>query len=93
MRILDFNKKQNPNINLTIYSLNDQKQIISIGEFKNKYEAMDYFNSIISENYVFPKVMRNDSKTFVISAKNYSLFFQDKDIEKYESFFNEKYKN
>lgn len=91
VRIQDFNKKQSPNLSLTSYPFIDQEYIISIGEFKNQEEAMQYYENFISDSYVFPEVLRNDSKTFVISAENYSHFFNDKNIEKYKSFFNEKY--
>jgi tetratricopeptide (TPR) repeat protein len=93
VRMQDFNKKQAPNLNITTYPLMDQKQVISIGEFRTQLDAMNYFNSFISDSYVFPSVLRNDSKTFVISAENYSIFFNDKDIIKYELFFKEKYKH
>lgn len=92
VRIQDFNKKQASNLSLTSYPFIDQEYIISIGEFKNQEEAMQYYKRFTSDSYVFPDVLRNDSKTFVISAENYSLFFKDKNIEKYESFFKEKYK-
>jgi tetratricopeptide (TPR) repeat protein len=91
VRIQDFNKKQTSNLSLTSYPFVDQEYIISIGEFKNQEEAMRYYMSFTSDSYVFPDVLRNDSKTFVISAENYSRFFNDKNIEKYESFFKEKY--
>ena len=91
VRIQDFNKKQTPKLSLTSYPFIDQKVVISIGEFNNQAEAMLYYKAFISDNYVFPTVLRNDSKTFVISAGNYSRFFNDKNIEKYDSFFNEAY--
>lgn len=91
VRIQDFNKKQSGDLSLTSYPLNDKENIIGIGEFKNKAEAMQYYKDIISDNYVLPAMLRNDSKTFVISAENYSRFSNDKNIEKYMLFFNEKY--
>lgn len=93
VRIQDFNKKQTGNLSLTSYPFIDQQYIISIGEFKNQEEAMKYYRDFTSDSYVFPAVLRNDSKTFVISAENYSRFFNDKNIEKYNSFFKEKYKH
>ncbi len=93
VRIQDFNKKQAPNIQLTSLAFDNQRQIIRIGEFKNQTEAMDYYNVFIADNYVFPAILKNESKTFVISADNYPLFFSDKDVEKYELFFNKKYIN
>ncbi len=91
VRIQDFNKKQAGNLSLTSYPFIDQKYIVSIGEFKNQEQAMEYYKAFVSDSYVFPAVLRNDSKTFVISAENYSRFFNDKNIEKYNVFFNEKY--
>lgn len=91
VRIQDFNKKQAGNLNLTSYPFIDQQYIVSIGEFKNQAEAMEYYKAFVSDSYVFPAVLRNDSKTFVISAENYSRFFNDKNIEKYNAFFIEKY--
>jgi len=91
VRIQDFNKKQAPNLSLTTYPFKDQKQVISIGDFKTQQEAMRYFKAFASDSYVFPNLLRNDSKTFVISAENYSRFNNDQNIEKYLLFFNEKY--
>jgi tetratricopeptide (TPR) repeat protein len=91
VRIQDFNKKQTQNLSLTSYPFIDQKFIISIGEFENQVDAMKYYDAFVSDTYVFPAILRNDSKTFVISAANYPLFFNDKNIEKYDSFFKEKY--
>lgn len=93
VRIKDFNKKLSGELSLTSYPLNEKENIISIGEFKNQTEAMLYYKSIISDSYVFPSILRNDSKSFVISAENYSRFSKDKNIEKYELFFNEKIKD
>lgn len=91
VRIQDYNKKQTRNLSLTSYPFIDQKFIISIGEFENQVDAMKYYDAFVSDSYVFPAILRNDSKTFVISAANYPLFFNDKNIEKYDSFFKEKY--
>lgn len=90
-RIQDFNRKQNPKLSLTNYPFIDQKYLITIGEFKNQDEAMKYYRDFISDSYVFPAVLRNDSKTFVISAENFTRFFKDKNIEKYDTFFKLKY--
>lgn len=92
VRIQDFNKKQIQNLSLTSYPFVNQEYVISIGEFTNQDDAMKYYKSFISDSYVFPALLRNDSKTFVISAENYSRFFNDKNIEKYDSFFKKKYK-
>ncbi len=91
IRIQDFNKNQRTGLSLTNYPFIDKKYMVSIGDFINQQEAMQYYNAFVSDTYVFPALLRNDSKTFVISADNYSRFFNDKSIEKYESFFNEKY--
>jgi tetratricopeptide (TPR) repeat protein len=91
VRIQDFNKNQYQNLSLTTYPFEGQKYIVSIGTFKNQEAAMYYYTTFTNDNYVFPAVLRNDSKTFVISSTNYSRFFKDKNVEKYESFFKEKY--
>lgn len=93
MRIQDFNKKQSGNIKQTSFPLINQTYVISIGEFNNQEKAMAYYRMLTNDTYVFPATLRNDSKTFVISADNYSRFFKDKDIEKYETFFKANYPN
>jgi len=93
MRIQDFNKKQSGNIKQTSFPLVNQTYVISIGEFNNQGKAMAYYRMLTKDTYVFPATLRNDSKTFVISADNYSRFFKDKDIEKYETFFKANYPN
>lgn len=91
VRIKDFNKKLDPKLKLTSYPFVESLYVISISEFINEEAAMDYYNSFIADTYVFPDVLRNDSKTFVISAENYSRFIKDKNIDKYNVFFKEKY--
>jgi tetratricopeptide (TPR) repeat protein len=91
VRINDFNKKYPKEISHTMVPFDNLDAVILVSGFNNQSIAMDYYRLLIADSYVFPSVLRNDSKTFVISAENYALLTNDRNIDKYVSFFKEKY--
>jgi hypothetical protein len=60
------------------------KQILSVKRFRNKDEAMDYYNNI---NTVLKDFNQDQYIHFVISIQNYPTFYKNKNIETYEKFF------
>ena len=94
VRISDFDKKYFGLNRLRVKSLmlNDQQTIITIGNFDNKDEASNYLLAIKNDEYVISGLDANDFLVFSISASNYPLFYRDKDVSLYETFFEKNYK-
>jgi len=66
--------------------------VLNVARFNNKNEALDYLNAV-QNNQGLVKILENASyRHFVISAANYPLFYQNKDVDKYLKFFNKYYK-
>lgn len=94
IRISDFNTKffsmQKFEIN-SMY-LDNTTQIITISKFENKAKAMDYFNFIKKHAEVMKDINTNDVTQYVMSDKNYLLYYRNKDLrQKYDAFFKEHY--
>jgi tetratricopeptide (TPR) repeat protein len=94
IRLSDFNIKYFSLMRLKTKSLMLDKvyTIITVGNFKNKDEAMNYFMAIKNDEYVLSGVDEKEYFTFPISTSNYPLFYRDKKIGAYESFFEKHYK-
>ncbi|MBA3901029.1 MAG: hypothetical protein H0X62_12615 [Bacteroidetes bacterium] len=77
-------------LNITNLPLTQEKQMVVIAGIKNQAKSMAYYNAIKDDPQVIMKSGAQPTP-FAISADNYLVFFKDKDIEEYESFFNSKY--
>ncbi|MBE9467903.1 MAG: tetratricopeptide repeat protein [Bacteroidetes bacterium] len=80
-------------INFSISSmlLNTNFQLIVVKRLKNKDQATNYYESIITNDIVFKNIKPNDFRHFIISIDNFKIFYQDKSIKKYLKFFNKNY--
>lgn len=90
----DFNMKFFSTQKYTINTLflDDKHEVLNVARFNNKNEALDYLNAV-QNNQGLVKILENASyRHFVISAANYPLFYQNKDVDKYLKFFNKYYK-
>lgn len=94
VRISDFDKKYFRLRNLRVKSLmlDDQKTIITIGNFDDKDDASNYLLALNNDEYVVSGLQNNDFLVFSISVSNYPLFYRDKDVSSYDKFFEENYK-
>ncbi len=92
VRISDHNKKYFSIRELTINSvmLDDIRYMITVGNFENEEDAMEYFNMISGDAYVFGELGTGNYTETVISMKNYPIFYREKDVDLYKKFF-EKY--
>ena len=67
--------------------LDANKPMVMVKKFKGKEKAMGYYK-LVNEN---PDILKTLSKTavqtFIISEDNFMLFYKDKDIDSYLSFF------
>lgn len=67
-------------------------QILIIRSFGNEEEAMDYYNTFIINTQVLAEINTTPSyKKFVISTKNFTVLFRNKNTEVYQAFFESKY--
>lgn len=93
IRISDFNSKYYSLDNLSITSilLNTTTHFIMVGNFNTIDKSMQYYNAIMANDYVFANLDINDFESFVIAQENYPVFYKDKDVPTYMSFFKKHY--
>lgn len=93
VKLSDFNQKYFSLDNLKINSLvlDNEHYIVTIGNFNNAAKALDYFEAISENDYVYADLKPGTFYNFVISTENYSIFFKEKDINEYSEFFNKFY--
>lgn len=93
IRISDFNSNNYKLANLTLNTvmLDNEHQMISVGNFKGMEHAMAYYNAIVKSDYVLSPQVRKDSYYFMISSGNYPVFYRDKEIDTYVKFFEKNY--
>ncbi len=95
IRLSDFNTKYFSLRKLKVNSivLGPKKQIITVGNFGNKDDAMNYYELIKKDEYVISNLNPENYNLFVISAGNYPVFYKSKDTEQYMKFFVKYYLN
>lgn len=88
VRISDFNKKEHRTKTFTVKSviLDDDRTIVTIGNFENESAAADYITSMFLTDYVFGGIDTTKYKIKPISIKNYPVFYQSKDLDEYIQF-------
>ncbi|MEE1112297.1 MAG: hypothetical protein UH077_03835 [Bacteroidales bacterium] len=69
------------------------KQMLSVRQFENKEQAMNYYNSMQSDSSPLSSYDRNSFVHFVISTQNYPTFYNRQNIEAYLKFFKLMYLN
>ncbi len=70
--------------------LDDRRQIITVTNFASKETGMVYYNTLMGSDEL--KVFDMDRLTgFIISVDNYPIFYQEKNLEEYHSFFSRFY--
>ena len=88
VRISDFNKKEHRTKSFTVKSviLDDERTIVTIGNFEDEGKAADYITSMFLTDYVFGGIDTTKYKIKPISSKNYPVFYQSKDLDEYIQF-------
>ncbi len=93
VRLSDFNqkyfKRARPEIKNVPFDASNE--LITIGSFENMVKAASYFRALKNNAYVFSGVEKKDYELYMISLKNYPLFYKDKNIKSYQEFFSEYY--
>jgi len=91
----DYNTANNSldKLKVTQMLLNPQNQILLVKTFPDGEKAMSYFNRINEEEEILLEGVKVSYKTFVISKKNFTQYFQSQDLQEYYDFFEEQYLN
>ena len=91
--IADFNSSffRNKDIKVTNSFINADNQIMILRSFSNFSEAMDYYNTFVKNNTVLKDINAKDYDRFVISTKNFTTLFKQKDVPQYIEFYEENY--
>jgi hypothetical protein len=94
-RISDFISKNFSTSNLSVNAivLEGGWQMISVSSFRNSQAAMDFYNSLIQNEYVNSSLKKSDFKLMVISIDNYPIFYREKKYNGYLNFFRKNYLN
>ena len=88
VRISDFNKREHRSETFNVKSviLDEQRTLVTIGNFDGEQKAKDYITSMFITDYVFGGIDGNNYKITPISIKNYPVFYQSKDFDEYKTF-------
>ena len=88
IRISDFNKKEYRlrTFNIRDVILDDNRTLITIGNFDNQQAADNYITSMFLTDYVFGGIDKQNYTIKSISNVNYPLFYQTKDLDEYIQF-------
>lgn len=88
----DFNQMYFSTNNYELITLpKGDKTYINIRTFKNKDDAMDYYNFVNSKPDALKGIDKKDYQIFVISVDNLSVLLKRTDVDEYKVFFNAKY--
>ncbi len=67
----------------------EDKHLVTVTNFQGMENGMDYYQEILqSENFA---AMEDSLEAFVISVDNYPMFYEDKELDTYRTFFNHYY--
>lgn len=93
IRISDFILKNFNNDNLSVNAilLDAGWQMITISSFRNAQAAMNFYSTIMLNEYVMLPLKGTEYKHFVISMENYPIFYREKKYDGYINFFNKNY--
>ena len=72
--------------------LDNQRAIITIGNFEDAASAYDFYTAIENDEYVLSGINTNDLELFAISTNNYPILYREKNVKEYVDFFHEHYK-
>lgn len=87
--ISDHNSAMYASAGLTINSmvLDNLHTLVLVKTFPNKKAAMDYYNLMKSKVEIFANLVPGTFQVMIISTENFGLFFKDKNVDTYKSFF------
>ncbi len=88
VRISDFHKKEHRTRSFTVKNviLDDNRTLITIGNFENEDKAKQYISTMTASDYVLGGIDKTKYSIVPVSSKNYPVFYQSKDLEEYNTF-------
>lgn len=88
VRISDFNKRDHHTETFYVKSviLDEQRTVVTIGNFDGEQKAKDYITSMFLTDYVFGGIDSKNYSIAPISSKNYPVFYQSKNFDEYKTF-------
>ena len=94
VRMSDFKKKFFDLKVLRIKSLmlDNQRAVITVGNFDNAAEAADFLFALENDEYVLSGMNTADYDIFTISISNYPILYREKNVKGYKSFYEKNYK-
>jgi hypothetical protein len=93
IRLSDFNSKYFRTGQLKINSIifRAEMQMVTIGNFENSEKVMTYYESIDQNPYVTSQFEDTNYEMMAITVDNYPIFYREKDVDAYKSFFENNY--
>ncbi|MFH1321535.1 MAG: tetratricopeptide repeat protein [Bacteroidota bacterium] len=73
--------------------LDAENQLIVVKKFKNMIKGIDYYDAIRENKTVLSAINPDNYQQFIISADNFLIFYDQKNIDDYLAFFKQNYKN
>ncbi len=91
--LIDFNDDYFDFLNFNVSSqrLNDDYSIVIVDKFRNAKMAQNYIESVIVAGEVFDGLTSDSYKQYIISKQNYNKLLDDKNIDRYNKFFDQNY--
>ncbi len=97
VNVANFNKEyfRMYQFDVSNFYIDNTTQMLTISRFENKSKAMEYYYQMKKNSNYFGEINKNpNTKIYVISDQNYTLFFkQKKKRAEYEKFFTDNYLN
>ena len=94
-KISDFNSEFYSLDSLSVKNMliNPLSQLVYVEKFENAAKAKSYFEAIKQKSDIFEGLSAEEFKHFIISAGNFNIYYQDKNVDKYMEFFTTNYAN
>ncbi len=79
------------NLKISSMLLNNNAQIVLVKQFPNAEKAQNFYNEIRYNEKIFDALPKEKYEVFSITPFNYGVFFREKDVNAYMSFFTKNY--
>lgn len=92
--ISDYNLEfhRNDNLRITNSFIDKDHQIIIVRSFDNKADALRYYNGFFADEGILKDINEQNYEKFVITTKNFTVLFRNKNTDVYKAFFDAKYR-
>ncbi len=93
IRLSDFNLKyfRTSQLKINCIIFKSEMQMVTVGKFENAEKVMIYYESIEQNPYITGQIEDSNYDMMVITVDNYSIFYREKDVEAYKTFFETTY--